>query len=174
MTMARLATVEKGQWSKFERDLDARMGAEELVSLNQNPDVLDEMLALMRQRLFGVGGHSPLVGPVVDVSAMMIASQHDLSDGRVDEGMTAAGIAVAIDLRGYRFATPAEQLAWVEGTWNGRDMVVAIGSSCLHPHDSRRYVPCLCAERGPRPLSLHWVKSNARWDEDWRFLIVRK
>jgi hypothetical protein len=191
--MARLATVEKGQWNQFERLLDARMFAEELVALNQNPDVLDEMLALMRQRLFGISPtqtlaalikaagfrrrnvnpditeeHFPLVGPVADVSVMRALSQEELGGN----GLTTVEYEAAIDHLGYRPATLAEQLAWAKETWNGRDTVVALGSSwssLVH-----RNVPCLYAVGGQRQLRLYFDDPGDRWLGDYRFLVVRK
>lgn len=48
--MARLATLRKGDWDRFDRHLNScGLTAEEVVKINKNPAVLSDMLAAMRQ-----------------------------------------------------------------------------------------------------------------------------
>jgi len=51
LAMARLATLQKGQWDQFDRTLNATdLTAEEVIKLNKHPDVLKLMLATMRDQ----------------------------------------------------------------------------------------------------------------------------
>ncbi|MBU1032563.1 MAG: hypothetical protein ABII13_03005 [Patescibacteria group bacterium] len=46
--MARLATIEKGQWDQFDRKVSSTLTAEELQELNRYPKIWDSMLVHMR------------------------------------------------------------------------------------------------------------------------------
>jgi hypothetical protein len=111
----------------------------------------------------------PITGPVADVADMLTVSQKDL-DG---QNMTTSEIEAAIGRKGYRPATLAEQLAYAKAKWNGRDLVVALGSSWVPPV-SRRSVPYLCGDGAGRELHLLWVNPEGRWFEVYLFLVVRK
>ncbi len=111
----------------------------------------------------------PLAGPIAGVADMLTLTQKDLAG----QNMTTAQIEAAIDRKGYRPATLAEKLAYAKEKWNGRDLVVALGSSWVFP-DGLRGVPCLYEDGVGRELNLHWDNPERRWDEDYLFLVVRK
>ncbi len=111
----------------------------------------------------------PFAGPVADVSDMLTVSQKDLGG----KNMTTAEIEAAIDRKGYRRATLAELLAWAVAKWNGKDLVVALGSSWVNP-DGLRLVPYLYGGGDGRRLNLGWGHPENRWCEDDLFLVVRK
>jgi hypothetical protein len=108
-------------------------------------------------------------GPVADAENMLTLTPKGLSG----QDMTTAEIEVAIDQKGYRCATIAEQLAYAKAKWNGKDLVVALGSSWMDP-DGRRFVPCLCEGGAGRELYLNWAYPEHRWRRDVLFLVVRK
>ena len=111
----------------------------------------------------------PLSGPAADVSDILTVSQKDLGG----KDMTTAEIEGDSDRKGYRQATLAEQLAYAKAKWNGKDWVVALGSSWVNP-DGGRDVPFLYEVGGGRRLHLHWGDPEDRWNEDCLFLVVRK
>lgn len=111
----------------------------------------------------------PLTGSVADVSDMLTVSQKDLGG----KDMTTAEIETAIDRKGYRSATLAEQLAYAKAKWNGKDWVVALGSSWVGP-GGRRFVPFLFEDDDGRELGLRWGSPGYRWSGGCLFLVVRK
>ncbi len=111
----------------------------------------------------------PLSGPVADVENMLTVSQKDLGD----QNMTTIEIEATIDRKGFRRATLAEQLVYAASKWNGRDLVVALGSSWVCPGGGRR-VPFLYGGDDGRQLRLRWAYPGRRWDVSFLFLVVRK
>ena len=136
----------------FARDLQSMIRACGFVYVD--PDITEE--------------HFPVTGPSAAVAKMFLASQKDLggTNMRTDE------IEAAIDRLGFRSATLAEQLVWAPESWNGTDLVVALGSSFAR--GASRLVPCLSRAHGSRSLDLRWADPYGRWFEGYRFLVVRK
>jgi hypothetical protein len=133
---------------------------------------LAAMIAACQFRYFNSNiteANFPITGPVADVADMLTFSQKDLGG----QNMTTAQIEAAIDQKGYRPATLAEQLAYAKAKWNGKDWVVALGSSWVGP-DGDRSVPYLYGDGDGRKLHLYWFNPEDRWREDYLFLVVRK
>lgn len=111
----------------------------------------------------------PFSGPVADVANMLTLTQKDLGG----QNMTTSEIEVVVDQKGYRLATLAEQLAYAKEKWNGRDLVVALGSSWVSP-DGYRFVPCLYEDGAGPELYLRCDHPRLSWHEVCLFLVVRK
>ncbi|MEK7546087.1 MAG: hypothetical protein AAB554_03345 [Patescibacteria group bacterium] len=112
----------------------------------------------------------PLTGsPVADVADMLTVSQKDLGG----QNMTTSEIEAAIDRKGFRPATLAEQLVYAKEKWNGKDWIAALGSSWVGPGGFRG-VPYLFEGDGGRLLLLYWGSPECRWLGVGLFLVVRK
>lgn len=111
----------------------------------------------------------PTTRPAAPVSDMIVLSQKDLGGNY----MTTAEIESTISRKGYRPATLVDQLAYAKAKWNGRDWIVALGSSWVRPGGDR-HVPCLCGDDDGRELGLDWGDPEDRWRADYLFLVVRK
>jgi len=70
---------------------------------------------------------------------------------------------------GWEPANLAELLDYVKSEWNGKDWVVALGSSARI--GGGRCVPCLCRGGAERVLHLSWWSDG--WRGDYRFLAAR-
>ncbi len=110
-----------------------------------------------------------LTGSIADVERMLTLTQKDLGG----QNMTTFEIETIIDRKGYRPVTLAEQLAYAKAKWNGKEWVVALGSSWVSP-DGFRNVPCLCQVSDGRSLCLYPGFPECRWGQDSLFLVVRK
>ncbi|MBI2552007.1 hypothetical protein HYW17_01750 [Candidatus Uhrbacteria bacterium] len=76
-----------------------------------------------------------------------------------------------LDALGFRPATGRELRAFAKADYQWELMVVALGSSLVHPNGLRN-VPGLDGWHGRRGLSLYWTDDG--WNSSWRFLAVRK
>ena len=76
-----------------------------------------------------------------------------------------------LDEQGYRPATVYELLTWSQKNWNGKDIVVALGSVWQFAV-GYRYVAYLYGVASRRSLYLFWVEGG--WVEGCRFAAVRK
>lgn len=72
-----------------------------------------------------------------------------------------------IEKEGYSPANIYELLSWPD--WNGTDLVIGLGSSCVVGGDRR--VPGLGAWDSGRGLCLRWFEDD--WRDSFRFLAVR-
>ncbi len=132
----------------------------------------DQMLAACRFQYVNPNINErnfPIAGPVADVEDMEALSWRDLGS----EGNTTSEIEVAIERGVYRRATFAEQIVYARRKWNGRGLIVALGSSWVRPGVNRN-VPCLYEGAGGRELVLYWAVPGDRWREADLFLVVRK
>lgn len=133
---------------------------------------LAEMIAACRFRYADPNiteANFPLTGPIAPVSDMLTFSQKDLGG----KDMTTAEVEAAVPRKGCRSATLAEQLAYAKAKWNGKDWVVALGSSWVLPGGDR-LVPYLYEDDDGRKLSLRWDRPEGRWHDAYLFLVVRK
>ena len=86
-----------------------------------------------------------------------------------------------MDKRGYRPATIEELLALGEShpALQREFPIIALGSCWMIPHGAGSLVPGLWAIFGDRYLAVGWLESrldynSLRWDDNYRFLAVRK
>jgi hypothetical protein len=137
----------------------------------KNPQNLARMIAACRFRYTHNRineANFPLTGQIAFDFDMLTVSQKDLGG----QNMTTAEIEAAIDRYGYHPATLAETLAYAMERWNGKDWVVALGSSWMSPGRGRN-VPFLCGDGGRR-LVLRWDFPVHHWHKLCLFLVVRK
>lgn len=85
---------------------------------------------------------------------------HGISSDEVEKRMKAEG---------WDPANLAEQLHYAKNEWNGKDWVVALGSSTQFDGDRR--VPFLYRGDAGRSLNLHWW--GREWLDYYRFLASR-
>ena len=80
-------------------------------------------------------------------------------------------VITQIEEKGYRPATIYELLIWAKDNWNGKDIIVALGSVWRGLRGGRS-VPYLWSGSRERILALHWFEGD--WGRDYRFAAVRK
>ena len=76
-----------------------------------------------------------------------------------------------LDAQGCRPATIYELLTWSQKNWNGKDLVIALGS-VWQDADGSRLVACLYEYASKRNLDLRWFGND--WYGLGRFAVVRK
>ena len=76
-----------------------------------------------------------------------------------------------LEEQGYRPATVYELLTWSQKNWNGKDLVVALGSVWQNLYGNR-FCPYLYRYGSERNLSLYWIDDD--FSERCRFAAVRK
>lgn len=148
-------------------------------SAKANVQSLAEMIAACGFRYVGPDvtanfpeANSPITGPVANVADMLTVTLEDLGAQK----MTTAEVETAITQKGYRSATLAELLAYAKATWNGKDSILALGSSWmdrvgdrhimfLHKDDKGRALYC---------YSIPPTEIECPWQGDSPFLVVRK
>lgn len=133
--------------------LDYSMSLQEMIAAGQydwvNPDITAK-----RFPLTGKGTHD-LVGKLIHLNRPVSSEE----------------VVAELDKMGLRPATIEELLAFGAAPDLQRNFpVLALGSSCLV--DSGRRVACLSRDGAERGLDLYWW--SGRWNDDYRFLAVRK
>jgi len=112
----------------------------------------------------------PTNGAPAHLSEMRLLTQEYILGS---SNLTTDKIMRAFVGRGYRFANLTDVLHYAKWMWNGKDLVVGLGSSWVDPGD-HRYVPCLYGGDDDRQLCLYWDKPEGEWRADYSFLVIRK
>ena len=83
--------------------------------------------------------------------------------------ITSENVISELKKEGLEPANLTELLMYARNDWNKKDLVVALGSSCVLV--GSRYVPCLRGGSGGRRLRLHYF--DFEWRGGYRFAAVR-
>jgi len=105
--------------------------------------------------------HFPIKGTPAGISEMKLL--------HINRIISTKDVLKNIEEKGYRPATIYELLVFAEKKWNGKALVVALGSVWWH-RNGRRFVACLDRDGGKRLLYLSWFEGD--WRAIYRFLVV--